>query len=153
MVGRLVIAEGPLSASRVGAQDEGGVMVEDAAVAAAEHEVVLGYLAFAALAAGLHHGFVQRGDAPQVPRRQLPAPGVGRQGSTRAEGAGGHELARLALFHKAVVLEGQKHGEGVAVVELPHVDVVEVDASHLEGDLARNGGPALQTELAARMLE
>src|SRR4051794_35902777 len=106
------------------AQDRRRVVVEDAAVAAREHDVVLLDLALAGLAAGLDHCLREWSEAPHVVRRELPAAGVGGERAAGAELAVLDERSALALLAEAVVLEGDEDGVRVAVVQLEDVDVV-----------------------------
>ena len=59
--------------------------VEDPAVTAHQHEVVLRHLPLPALPPGLDDPLGQRRESPHVVGRQLPAPGVRRQRSARGE--------------------------------------------------------------------
>src|SRR5690349_9021310 len=60
------------------AQDRRRMEVEDAAVAARDHDVVPFDLSLAGLAARLNDRLRERREAPHVERRELPAAGVRR---------------------------------------------------------------------------
>src|ERR687887_246036 len=67
------------------AQDRRRVEVEDAPVAAREHDIVLRDLAPAGLAARLDDRLRERREAPHVVGGELPAAGVGGERSAGAE--------------------------------------------------------------------
>src|SRR5882757_2474787 len=94
------------------------VIVEVTAVGADEDGVTVCHLTLTGLPATLDHGLVQRGEGPQVEGRQLPAPGVRRQGPTKAELAVGDERPALAFCAETIVLERDEDGVGIAVVQL-----------------------------------
>src|SRR5438552_14400016 len=128
---------------------------KDAAVARDEGQIVLRHLPLPALAAYLNHGLRDRGHAPHVEARQLPAARVDGEPSPWSGHLLRHERAALALGTEPVVLERDDHREGVAVVELGEVQVRDADARHAEGGLAgehgaggeRVGGAAAQMPL------
>src|SRR5436190_10463880 len=93
-----------IGSTRVGAEDEGPVVAEDAPVAGAEDDVVLLDLAFTALSSALDDGFAERGHAPHVVAGELAAAGVGRERAARAELAVFDECSSFALLAEAVVL-------------------------------------------------
>ena len=123
-------------------------MIERAAVAAHEDEVVLVDLATAALPARLDHAFGHRRHAPHVVRGQLTAAGVRGQRASATERARRRERAAFTLRAEAVVLERDDHGEREAVVDLGDVDVVGTDPRHRERSLARLHRAGGQTPLA-----
>src|SRR5262249_31133531 len=91
------------ASARVRAEDQRGVVVEGAPVAAQEDEVVRGHLAIAAVAARLDDRLGQRRRAPEVVARELTATRVRRKRSSHRGLATRHERAGLALLAEAVV--------------------------------------------------
>ena len=99
------------------------MVVEHSAVAADDRGLVPADLPRAGLAPDLRDGFQQRRHSPQVVRGQLAAAGVGGQRPAGCQRSAGGELAAFALAAEAVVLQRDQDGVGVAVVNLPDVDV------------------------------
>ena len=99
------------------------MVVEHSAVAADDRGLVPADLPRAGLAPDLRDGFQQRRHSPQVVRGQLAATGVGGQRPAGCQRSAGGELAAFALAAEAVVLQRDQDGVGVAVVNLPDVDV------------------------------
>src|ERR1700757_479683 len=130
------------------AEDRGGVEVEDPAVARHEHVVVLGRLTRAALTARLDHALRQRREPPHVVGRQLAATGVAGQRTARSELAVGDERAALSLLAEPVVLERHQDRVRVAVVELEHVDVRQLDTRLSEGERPGFGGAGVDGGVA-----
>src|SRR6266516_3427550 len=110
------------------AEDRRRVVVEDAAVAAREHDVVALDLSLARLATRLDHRLRERCEAPHVVGGELPAARVGWKRAAGPELAVRDEGAAFTLLAEAVVLERDEDGVGVAVVQLEDVDVVARDA-------------------------
>src|SRR6266542_3071026 len=134
------------------AQDRRRVVVEDAAVAAREHDVVLLDLPLARLATRLDHGLRQRREAPHVIGRELSAAGVGGERAAGAELAVLDERAAFALLAEPVVLERDEDRVRVAVVQLEDVDVVARDACERESLLARALRTGVDPRIAAAAL-
>src|SRR5205814_891607 len=98
-------ARSSASIARMRAEDQGRVVLEDAAVAAHHHDVRAIDLAFTGLTPDLHDRLRQRRHPPHVERGELAAAGIARQRPGRAEPAVGDERTRFALGAEAVVLE------------------------------------------------
>src|SRR2546427_36861 len=77
--------------------------------AADQDQVVFLNLTLATLAARLHDALGERGEAPHVVSRELPAARIGRQRTTRAELAVLDEGPALAFGAEAVVLQRDQH--------------------------------------------
>src|SRR3954452_1670688 len=135
-------------ASLVRAEDRRGVERQDAAVAGDEDVVVLVDLPLARLAARLDHALRERREAPHVVRGQLAAAGVARQRAPRPELAVGDEVAAFALGAIPVVLERDEDRVRVAVVQLEHVDIGQLDAGLTQRHRPRLGGARVDARIA-----
>src|SRR5579863_6238696 len=109
---------------RLAAEHEGGVVFEDAAVAAGQGDVMPGHLPVTAVAAYLDDGFAERRETPHVVAGQLTAARVAGEVAARGQAAVLDEPPALSLGAEAVILERHENGVGVAVIELDEVDVL-----------------------------
>src|SRR5580700_3392530 len=107
------------------AEHEGGVIFEDAAVAADQSDVMPGHLPVTAVAAYLDDSFAEWRETPHVVAGQLTATRVAGEVAARGEAAVLGERPAFSLGAEAVILERHENGVGVAVIELVEVDVLE----------------------------
>src|SRR5215211_3528132 len=70
---------------------------------------------------------------PRMTVGQPPSIGIERKVAAWRGSLIGHELAALAAPAETESFEGEKHGNGEAVVTLDHIDSVVPDSRHLEG--------------------